>query len=287
MNRAVWCLAPILALITLTGCNSDDLGGKPRKEPPIRAYVSLSPSTTELITAAGVPATSILGITSSCNYPVTKAQIVVHGTEPNFEKIAALNPQRVILEKDLYGEQTISKLKELGFDPIVVETNTLESYEEWIIKISKLSGSETAATGYLDKVYAGLSSYEGTVKKGIKICVITGNPESGYMAMGKQSLFADLVTRAKSEFVGPDGSKFQTINIEQLVAWNPDAIVVPKYELDKMVADPALKAVPAVAQGRILGINADILLRNGGRVDQLLEGLTIGIGRIVDLRGDN
>jgi len=287
MNRAIWCFAPLLALIAFAGCSSSSaVGGKQRPE-FVRTYASMSPSATEMLFAAGVPQAAIIGKTSSCNYPKTGGAVIVNGTAPNFEKILEIKPQRIYLDKDLYSQATIDKLNELGLKTVVLDIHSLTTYEEAVIEVSKLAGTEVPAAGYIDKIYAGVSTYEASVKNGVKVCVITGTPSSGYMALGKQSLIADLITKGKGEFVGSDSQKFTTVNIEQLLAWNPDVIVAPRNETDAILADPAMKGIPAVAKSRVLGVDGDVLLRNGGRVDKLLEGLTVGIGRIVDLRGGN
>lgn len=285
MNRAIWCVAPLIALFALIGCSSGNaLGGKQRPE-FVRTYASMSPGATEMLYAAGVPQQAIIGKTSSCNYPKTGGAIIVNGTTPNFEKILEIKPERVYVEKDLYGQATIDKLNELGLKTVVLEINSLESYEEALIQISKLAGTEIPAAEYIDKVYAGVSTYEASVKNGTKISVLTGNPQAGYLVLGKQSLIADLITKGKGDFVGPDSQKFDAVSIEQLIAWNPDVVVVPRDEKDALLADPAMKAVPAIAKRNVLGVDGDILLRNGGRVDKLLEGFAVGIGRIVDLGG--
>jgi len=288
MNRAIWRIIPFLAIFALIGCSSyDDLGGKARTFEPARSFVSLSPSTTELIHAAGVPPQAIIGRTSSCNYPKLACPVVVQGTEPNFEQIVALNPDKVIAEKDLYSQATFDKLKELGLDVIVVESNSIASYEEAIIAASKISGTEVTAGKYIDKLHAGISAYEGSVKPGIKIAVIIGSPTEGYSSLGKKSLLAELLTEGASEFLGHEEGKFMPTNIEQIVSWNPDVIITAKYQIEALLSDPAMQAVPAVAKKRVLGVNADVLMRNGGRVDTLLEALTIGVGRIVDIKGSN
>ncbi|MFM9874391.1 MAG: ABC transporter substrate-binding protein [Fimbriimonadaceae bacterium] len=273
---------PAILALTACGTSTSKIGGQPRKSVPILEYVSLSPSTTEMLSTVGIPGNRILGRTASCNYPpnFSKIKIVVNGTTPDFELIASLKPQRVIAEKDLYSEATIQKLKDLGLDVLIVDTDTPQNYEDTLIKIGKDSGAETNASTYLDKVYGAESLLKGSIAEGMKIAVVIGDATTGYMIQGKNTLLGNFIKGSPGEFVGPDSGKFEPVSIEQLINYNPEIIITQMGEGEKMLANPQLKAVPAVAKGHILGVESDILLRNGGRVEKLLEGIATGIGRI-------
>lgn len=278
---------PILLGIGACQPTSDNIGGRGRTE-QIVEYVSLSPSTTELLHASGVTGGNIIGITSSCNFPpnLNKSAIVVNGITPNFESIAALKPQRVILEKDLYPESTIQKLKDLGLDVLVAELSTPETYEATLKKIAKDAGFETTASKYLDQVYGAASLLQGNMPEGARIAVMIGEPTRGYMIQSKNTLFGAYIERAGATDVGPDTGKFEKVTTEQLLAANPTMIITELGAGEKMLKDPALKSIPAIANGHIIAVDPDILLRDGGRVDKLLEGVATGIGRIASLKGN-
>jgi iron complex transport system substrate-binding protein len=60
------------------------------------------------------------------------------------------------------------------------------------------------------------------------------------------------------------------------VSFNPDVILVPgtKFDVsgaDKVLKDPRFATVSAVKQKRVIVLDADILLREGQRVDQLIK----------------
>jgi iron complex transport system substrate-binding protein len=277
-------LIAIPAILSLAACQAskDSIGGEERTGQAIFEYVSLSPSTTELLQATGIPASKILGRTSSCNYPVdvSKIRVVVNGTTPDFEAIAALKPQRVILEKDLYPETTIQKLKDLGLDVFIVDTDTPEKYENTLIKIGRDAGVETATSAYLDKVYAANSLLKGSVSKDMKIAVIMGDETTGYMIEGTNTLLGNFIKESDAEFVGPDSGKFEPVSIEQIMSFAPTIIITPIGAGQKMLQNPQLKQITAIKNGHVLEVESDILLRNGMRVDKLLEGVATGIGRI-------
>lgn len=287
-------ISPLLialpALLALVACNksSDSIGGIPRTEEPISEYVSLSPSTSELLAAVGLPVNRIYGRTESCNYPATIASVpvVVRGTTPDFEMIAKVQAQRVILEKDLYSEATVEKLKEISNDVYIVDTSTPDKYRDTLIKLSKDAGSEQVANSYLDKVYGGASVFKGAMPQGAKICVIIGDSTSGYMVLGKNTLLGNYIKEAGAELMGPDSGRFESVGAEKLLQYNPNIIITPKGVGTKVFNDAQLKSVDAIAKGHVLDVEPDILLREGGRVDVLLESLGTGIGRIELIKGN-
>lgn len=286
-------ISPLLAALpiafALFGCSQtgSGIGGRDHDKAQILQYVSLSPSTTEILFTSGIPANRLLGRTAACNYPTNLNQvpIVVNGTTPDFEKIAALHPQRIILEKDLYSESTIKKLGEIGAEVVVADVDTPEKYRALVIDISKGAGTEVSTSAYLDKVFASADVLKANVTDGTKIAVVIGDPATGYMVMGTKTLLAEFLRRAGAEVVGPDASQFQKVGGEQLIAMNPHIIISTFDDSDKVAKDASLKPVDAVAKGAVIGIDPDLLLRNGGRVEKLLDNVATGIGRVNALIG--
>lgn len=284
--------AIVMVLLTtgmMVGCtNTKEWGGQTHDGHPVRSYVSLSPSTTELVQAAtGNAAQLVIGRTSNCDYPYNlPGKIVVSGTEPNYELIAELKPEIVIYEKDLYSEATIAKINELGFDTKPIETDSFAAFRKTLIDLAQASGSELTASAYLDSVENNLDVLRTTIKEGTTACAIIGGPTEGYLADGTSTLLADLFNRAHGKFLGPDASRYQPVGIEQIVQWNPDLIITTEQGMAGMLKDPAMQTIPAVKEGRIIGFKDAILLRDGARVDKLLEGLASGIDRIQKLKGN-
>lgn len=289
MIRASALLTVILTAGFLAGCHpSNGWRGKPRPGTPISKYVSLSPSTTELIQAATNQASSlVIGRTAECDYPYgLKSPIVLMGTEPNYELIAKLQPQVVIYEKDLFSPASIAKLEEMGFKTKAIETDNSQQYREALVDIAQNLGTELYASKYLDQLDQSLSILKDAIGDGYSMALVIGSPTGGYMVSGTNTLVADQFRQAGGTFVGPDESKFVPLSIEQLVKWNPDVIVTESSSVDGMLKDPAMSVVPAIKNGRILGVQSNILLRDGARIDKRLEALAAGIDRIKKLKGN-
>jgi len=277
-------LIAVPALLALGACQSSgqEIGGKPRESQPVVEYISLSPSTTELLQSAGIPLAKMLGRSESCDWPtqISGCPVVVKGTTPDFEKIASLKPQRVILEKNLYSDSTIQKLKDLGLDVLVVDIKTPKDYDQTVATLARDAGSETNASLYLDKVYGAKSLLIGSIESDMKLAVIIGDEVGGFYIAGKNTLLGQYVQQSSGEFLGPDSNKFEPVGIEEILRLDPNIIITQLGDGSKMLKSQKMNPIEAISKRNVLEVEPDVLLRNGGRVDQLLEGIATGIGRV-------
>lgn len=286
--RRYSCLLAILAtaILALAGCEPKEMMGGQRRPHSYSMVVSLSPSTTEVLYAAGLHAGGLLGKTSSCDYPVgyQTAKIVVKGTEPDYEMIKGLEPEFVIYDKALYSEAKIAKFKEMGIETVAYGPKNLEEYEDSLVKLSQMFGTETKTSEYVDMVRSGIDILRGNVQDGDSIIFLSGDPVGGYLSMGTKVFHATLFASAGFEVKGPDSEVWAPVTVEQVMAWNPTYIVTPEKTAQATADDPKLAGVSAVKAKMILGVNADVLTRAGCRIDTFLADAATGIGRLRALR---
>lgn len=272
VRKVVGALVALTLVAALTGCaepESDNVGGQQRPQ-EIRRIVSLSPSLTEII---GTKSRNLLvGKTMACDYPTgLTMDNVVKGTEIDFELVKSLEPDLVVYDKDLYSQADIAKLEQLGVMTKGYAPKTLEEYEEMAIEISQLTGSETRASNDLDDIYRVIELAHGAVPENtVSSVVLMGGGSSEYMAAGTGTLLSDLLTKSNVVFQGPEAPNFAPINVEQIIAWNPDMILATTESAELIIKDPRLSTLDAVKNQRVFGINPDILLRAGDRLDVLI-----------------
>jgi iron complex transport system substrate-binding protein len=282
--------AALLAVIMfLVGCaNPQHSGGYLHPNPP-KSVVSLSPSASELL-GVNLPLGVLKGRTASCNFPGNVLEIdVVGDVKPNYEKIAALKPDLVVVDRSLYSDQEVEKLKDLKLDVLVMDVQTVDQFQGFLELLGSRIDQPMKLSEYNDKIYSirkVARSSPPNPKPKVAI-LLTGN---GYMIAGRNSFYADCVRSAGGEPVGPESKRFEKANIEALIAWNPDIIVVgaspekmvtdttgmyddAPTEADAVLQDARLKPIAAIRNGRVAAINQDILLRAGGRVDRLINNL--------------
>ncbi|MBV6458192.1 MAG: High-affinity heme uptake system protein IsdE [Fimbriimonadaceae bacterium] len=282
-------LVGIFAVLLVCGCESPrHSGGYLHPKPPQRV-VSLSPSTTELL-GIHLPYGALVGRTSSCNYPGNvETAAVVGDVKPNYEKIASLKPDLIFYDASLYNDQEVEKMRALGVDLFPLEVDSVDRYLLFLDALGSRIDQPMKIAEYSDKVFnarkVALSSPPNPRPK--VAVLLAGN---GYMISGTKGFLADCIRAAGGDPVGPDTDKFETANLEALISWNPDVIVVgaspdqmttdtsgmsdeDPTEADAVLRDARLKPIKAIKNGAVAAINQDILLRAGSRVDKLISNL--------------
>lgn len=271
-GRCLTTLALIVALL-LAGCQRPSVvGGRP-PDKFYRVIVSLSPDTTELIGNFGF--LSVLkGRTQACNYPRNVATVpVVCDVKPHYEKISAMHPDLIVYDEDLFSDAERLKLKELGFELMPMRAHSLAEFEDFLYRLGAITMSATKYSEYVDRIEAARQlALANQPEPKPKVAILMGGPGGEYWVDGKQSFRAQIVSIAGGVPVGPEGTRFQPANIEALVAMNPDVILVAgKDQARPVLNDPRLKSIAAVRRMSVVGIDPDVLLRTGARVDLLIK----------------
>jgi iron complex transport system substrate-binding protein len=91
--------------------------------------ISAAPSSTEILFALGL-GDKVVGVTDYANYPeeATKVEKIGKMTPLNLEKIASLQPD-LILAFGGFQLKEIPRLRELGFNVLVIEPLTIKDYQ--------------------------------------------------------------------------------------------------------------------------------------------------------------
>jgi iron complex transport system substrate-binding protein len=277
-----WLSAGIAAFAAMSlGCvgTTDQIGGKPREDEDLKV-VSLSPSTTEIAARTSI-SQKIVGRTASCNFPpnIASIPIVMDGVSPDFERIAASGAKLAVYDKALFDEADMAKLKELGIEALGMDSSSLVGYEEFALRVAKRMGGETQISEYIDQIYARIT--ENKVADGApkpRIMFVMGS-EGEYMVAGKNSLLGDITGRLNGDIHGPDGSLWQTMNVEAILAAQPQAIIAAG-NAERILADPRLAGLPAVKTRLVVDVEPDVLMRAGQRMHHMSEAIGIILNRV-------
>ncbi len=249
-----------------------------------RSIVSLSPSATEVVasTSYTIP---LVGRTAACDFPpqVSNAPIVAQ-VKPDYEKIKEANPGLVVYDASVYNEADIAQIEALGIDTFAFKAKTVDEYIAELRKLGTLLGSEMEVSTYIDKLEQGKKT---PLDPKPKVALILPGKTGEHLIAGTSSFHADVVRQVGAEPVGPEADKYVSISMEALIKLNPDMIVMSgeKKDLDRFVADPRLRAMPAVAKGKVRSfLPSDLLTRMGYRVDQEMDKV---YRSIMDMAGGN
>lgn len=180
------------------------------------------------------------------------------GTAKEFdlEGCAALEPDLVILPIKL--KNVVETLESLGTKVLLVNPETQEQLEEMIALLAKVTGAEERGKKLL--------SFLETQKQGLEKAVSgDDNNPLVYMA-GNSSLLStagaemyqsSMIERAGGQNVAKEieDSYWVEVSYEQLLAWDPDYIVLASdasYSVEDVMSDKNLADCKAVKEGQVV-----------------------------------
>ncbi len=172
--------------------------------------------------------------------------------ELSVETVAAQNPDLVLLPKKL--SSYIEALEALGIPVLVVNPETDADLREMLTLIGQLLGvSEQAAK--LIKFYDEKGS-DFTAPADKPSVLLLSN--SSYLSAAPAAMYQnDVITLAggANALAESTADYWQTLSYEEILALNPDYLVIPcgaKYTAQDIFADAALQDLSAVQNGHIL-----------------------------------
>lgn len=193
---------------------------------PPRRIVSLVPSQTELLYDLGLE-TEVAGITKFCVHPASWFQnkARVGGTKTvNFEKIAALEPELIIGNKEENDREQIEALAR-RYPVWLSDVRTLAEAYDMMLKIGALTGRAIQAQALVQKIEAAFSLHPLPTTFHPLPCAyfIWRKP---YMVAGSETFIDDMLRAAGFENVFASQSRYPEITLEQLAAAAPAVILL-------------------------------------------------------------
>ena len=237
--------------------------------------ISLAPSTTEILFAAGL-GDKIVGVTDFCDYPEeAKRKPKIGGmSNPSLEAVVSLKPDIVLMTTDGNPQEFELKLHSLKIKTFVFESLTIAELPDGIRKMG-------AALDEKEKFNALASDIEQTMDKfkahgtayGKKVLFIVW-PEPLIVA-GHRTAADDAITLLGGiNIAGGAVGRYPKYSIEEIFHQSPDIIFVGKGMSGKGPDDmrklagsllDRIAAVPAVKNNRVFFVS-DSLFRLGPRV---------------------
>lgn len=265
---------------------TDDLGRTVNVPVKITRVVSLAPSLTENIFAVGA-GDRLVGVTTFCNYPEEAKLITKIGDtmNPNMESIVALKPDVVFVSTASQIEAFTNTLDANGIAVYVTDPMSLRTVVNELRQLAIIFGTEETAKSLIDSLNArqkAVSDSLGTFPmededdkeygqrvQNVRVFVQISNEP--LFTVGKGSFLNDLIYTAggKSLTANVD-SGYPKLSKETALALHPEAIILSESE-DNNEPNDVFKSSPAVKNGRVYKVNADLLSRPGPRLMDALE----------------
>ena len=260
---------------------TDDLGRRVTVPAAVTRVVSLAPSVTEIIFAVGA-GDRLVGVTTFCNYPEQARSIAKIGDTmtPNMESIVALRPDVVFVSSASQLEGFTKLLEQNGIAVYVIDPQSLpDLYGKSLRQLGTLFGKNDDASRLADSLE----------RRHREICRITNGcadqAEGGPAAVrvfvqvsreplftvGKSSFLRQVIRDAGGILVTEDvETAFPKLSKETASALNPEVLILSDSE-DNREPNDAFKNSPAVRNGRVYRVNADLISRPGPRLIDALE----------------
>lgn len=245
----------------------DQMGRTVQLEKRPERIISLVPSQTELLADLDLEK-EVVGITKFCIHPESwfRNKTRVGGTKQfNFEKIASLNPDLIIGNKEENEQEQIEQLMEL-YPVWMSDIKTLPDALVMMNSIGELTGKKSEAEIFSQKIkseFSNLTAQISTFKKRRVAYFIWKNP---WMVAGENTFIDHILQLCGWEnvFAGMS-SRYPEISMDNLSEKAPDVVLLssePYPFKEKHIAE--LKTVLPHAQ--ILTVDGELFSWYGTRL---------------------
>ena len=184
------------------------------------------------------------------------------GTAKEFdlEGCAALDPDLVLLPLKL--KDAAASLEELGIPALVVDPENQALLEEAAVLVGAATNTAARAQQLLD-FYAAEKARLAETLAGAETPTVYLAGNSDFLSTAGGAMYQSaMIEMAGGVNVAAEitDSYWASVSYEQILAWDPDYIVLASdaaYTVDDVLADPALAGCAAVENGRVVQIPGD------------------------------
>jgi iron complex transport system substrate-binding protein len=269
----------------------DDAGRELTLAAAPERIVSLAPSNTEIVCALGA-CDRLVGVTDFDDYPAEVAEVpdVVLLAQVDLERVVAAEPDLVLAAgNEITPSSVIEQLDGLGLNVLVLYPESLDEVMSDIGLVGQALDAGDAADSIVadmrDRIDAVVALVEGGDRPRTLYEVFYA--EGSIYTAGDGSFLASLIDLAGGEPVTGDAQG--VLSAEELVEADPQLILLGTASYDAAIAEPAaaldaVRARPgwaelaAVADGRVVPFQDDIVTtRPGPRIVDGLEALAHAI----------
>jgi len=253
---------------------TDDDGVAVTLNAPPERIVTFAPSATEVVFALGL-GDRLVGVAGAFDdYPAAAKGIDEiggagdFGVDPNLEKVVSLRPDLFLTISG--GDQWKERLRDLRVPVFTTDSTDLADVFHDIETIGRLTGTVDAATAIVRNMQAAAADVEARVAGDPAMRCFYEVYYPPLTSVGPDTFIGDLLGRAGCRSVSARAkSDYPQWSVEDLVRQDPEVYLVSSESgaTPKAVASrPGFDAVAAIAAGRVIPVEADLVSRPGPRV---------------------
>ena len=266
---------------TLAGRDVVDEAGRTVRIPqPVQRIVSLAPSLTETLYALGLQ-DRLVGDTDYCDYPedAQKKRKVGGAINPNFEEIAALRPDLVLVIKSLNRYDTVRALDELGIPVYATDPRTVDEIISSTGRLAEILGTEETGSALAADMEHRLSDLQkrlAPLPPRKVLFIVWAEP---LISIGKDTFIADALRRAGAVSIVDSSQSWPQVNLEEVVKLHPEYLVFATghgesvaHDMDAFSGLPGWRLLDAV-RNRKFAVISDAVNRPAPRIVSAIEDL--------------
>ena len=275
------CLA-VLALAVLVGCQPpapgdvrDDLGRAVALDATPRSVLPLAPNLTELV-AAAAGLDRLAAVSPSDGFPAGVAELPRFQSFPlDVERVVELAPDLVVGSTDVNPTDQADRLAALGLPTYLFAFDRLDDVPRALRTLDTLLATTRGAAVAAD-IERRIASVQETVRGFAPPRVLLVAGDDALYAFGRDSYASELVRAAGGDnLTDAYGGAAAQPSDEAVLEMGPEVIIVlagPDYDPASLVEKhPTFFSLPAVQDGRVYGVDPDLVSRPGPRVVEGLE----------------
>jgi iron complex transport system substrate-binding protein len=263
---------------------TDQAGREMRLSVNIQRIVSLTPGNTEIMYALGA-SDMLAGVTEYCDYPPEAKQKPRVGgfSTVEIDRITELKPD-LVLAGLIHLKSVVSELEGLDYTVLVLDASNIDGLLQAIEILGRITGASNAAESLiasLRKRSLAITSKTENLPAKQRPKVYFLHEAETWKTFGAKTIGDALTDLAGGYNVGRDfGEYYPYPSMDDIVRSNPDIIIAeigygqnPNEPLQMARSEERLAGVTASIEGRIYGIDSDLVSRAGPRLVDGLEKL--------------
>jgi ABC-type Fe3+-hydroxamate transport system substrate-binding protein len=241
----------------------DDFDDTLQAGTPATRIVSLNPTTTEILFAIGA-GSKLVGRTKWDSWPDSAKYIpdVGDALRPNIEAVLEKKPDLVLLYASNDNRTAARQLEASGIKVLAMKVDSIAEFERSTRVLGRLVGEEERARTVVDSVRATLERVRQATATLPRVSVFYHTWEKPIITIGKRSFLNELVEIAGGKNVYGDVEAVSPIvTMEDIVARNPDVILVGPPVDARLPKSAQWRILPAVRKGKVFAYDTMVVGR--------------------------
>lgn len=241
---------------------------------PARRVISMVPSATELLVAAGAR-DQLVGRTENDDSPEVAHLPSVGGMDPNLERIVSLRPDLVVVFHAAASPQLRQRIEAQGIPTFAMGTRDTAQTFAGLAALGRLAGAEAGAAALAGRMRRELAAASVPAARDTPSVFLVVNLDPP-MTAGPGTFMVQVVQAAGARTAFPDlREDWATVSMEELVRRQPEWLVVTtgaegtgEQRIAALRAEPGWRELRAVREGRVVAVPAKLLNRPGPGMGQ-------------------